>query len=383
MGHIRFLVMSVVLMAAIAAFAAGGLWMAAPFVVQGGLVVVLDAVVGDDASALASPLPVLLHALLFATLPLLLLMHLTLWWMAGSGDPLHSGAWVLHHLGWDPFAARAVTRPWHWLLAILGAGLMTASGGTNVGHELTHRTRSPFSMGWGRWLLAFSADASFSIEHVHGHHARLCTLEDPASARRGETVFWFILRSTCTQWISAWKLEAARLSRKGFAVLGWRNRFFRGVLMSAVLAGLAYAVGGARAVLLFLLVAATAKAILEAINFVEHYGLVRVPGSKVEPRHSWNSNAAMSGWILYNLVRHSDHHAEGSKPFWRLRALPDAPMLPYGYMTMLLIAFAPPLFRRLMVPRLRDWDARHANGPERALARDAGANSGWRELVEA
>ncbi len=383
MAHARFALMTLMLLLAVAGFAAGGIWMGTALIVEGGLVVLLDGLLGDDASVLEPPRPGLLDALLFSTLPLALLMNGVLWWMTGRGDGLGLGAWFRGHTAYDPFAARAATQPWHWVLAILGAALITAASATNVGHELSHRTRSPFSVLWGRWLLAFSGDASFSVEHVYGHHAKLCTLEDPASARRGETVFTFILRSTVQQWISAWQIEAARLARKGHATWGWRNLIFRGWLMSAALLGLAWSLGGPRAAAFFALVAAAAKAFLEAINFVEHYGLVRVPGSKIEPRHSWNSNAAMSGWVLYNLVRHSDHHAEGSKPFWRLRPLPEAPTLPYGYMTMLLIAGLPPLFRRLMAPRLREWDRTHANGAERALAEEASLKAGWRELLPA
>lgn len=118
---------------------------------------------------------------------------------------------------------------------------------------------------------------------------------------------------------------------------------------------------------------------LECVNYLEHYGLVRAPGSKVEPRHSWNSNAWMSSTVLYNLTRHSDHHAEGSKPFWRLRPLPDAPMLPTGYMGMILLALVPPLFRRVMEPRLRIWDRDHATAAERELARQADLRAGWIE----
>lgn len=377
MGHARFFLMSAELIGGTACFLAGGLWITVPFVFLSLFVVGLDALLGNDASTLETPHPFLLNLLLFSTLPLVLAMCVVLWWMVGTGDPLGAASWIQRQTGYDPFAARAAIYSWYWLPAMLGGGLLLSASATNVGHELSHRTRSPFSMGWARWLLAFSGDASFSIEHVHGHHARLCTLEDPASARRGERVFGFILRSTIGQWLSAWELECARLRRKGHSAWGWRNRFFRGVLMTLLLMTLAYGVGGARALLLFVLVAIIAKAFLEAINFVEHYGLARVPGTKVEPRHSWNSNAAMSGWTLYNLVRHSDHHAEGSKPFWRLRPLPGAPMLPFGYMTMLVIAFVPPLFRKLMIPRLKAWDDQHATPAERQLALEA--SRGWME----
>ena len=240
-----------------------------------------------------------------------------------------------------------------------------------------HRTRQPFHLLWGRWLLGLTFDASFAIEHVYGHHAKVSTFEDPASARRGERVYGFILRSTLGQLKSAWQIESERLRRKGFGPWAPHNRFLRGWLFSAVWMALAFIVGGWPAVAFFIVTALWGKAILEIINFVEHYGLVRLPGSRIEPRHSWNSNAWMSSTILYHLTRHSDHHAEGGKPFWRLRPLPEAPMLPAGYMGMLIVALVPPWYERLMRPRLATWDAQHADEAERTLALSENQRVGW------
>ena len=102
------------------------------------------------------------------------------------------------------------------------------------------------------------------------------------------------------------------------------------------------------------------KSWLELINYVEHYGIVRVPGAPVEPRHSWNCNRRISGYLLYNLTRHSHHHAMGEKPFWQLRAYPDTPTMPLGYLGMVLIALIPPLWDRVMIPMVLAWDARFA-----------------------
>jgi alkane 1-monooxygenase len=147
--------------------------------------------------------------------------------------------------------------------------------------------------------------------------------------------------------------------------------------MTLALLAAAFAIGQWPAVFFFTLSGLLGKAVLESVNYLEHYGLVRLPGTKVEPRHSWNSNAWMSSTVLYNLTRHSDHHAEGSKPFWRLRPMPEAPTLPTGYMGMILLALVPPLFRRAMEPRLRAWDARHASDAERALAQQESQRAGW------
>lgn len=375
MHHLRFGLMTLLLLVATLRFGHGGTWMWLPLALSGGLVVLLDLLGPQETSTFGAPKPWVLNTWLYATLPLLLLMNGVLWWMAGSGDPLHVAAQVQRLTGFDLLAARALTTRAQWFGALLGCGLITASAGTNVGHELTHRTRSAFDLIWGRWLLAFTFDTTFAIEHVHGHHARVATREDPATARRGESVYGFILRSTFQQLASAWELEARRLARKGHPTWSRHNRWLRGQLMTLALMGAAFGLGGGRALGFFIASGLLGKAVLEIVNYVEHYGLVRVPGTPVAPRHSWNSNAWMSSTVLYNLTRHSDHHAEGSKPFWRLRPLPEAPTLPTGYMGMILLTLVPPLFRRVMAPKLKAWDAAHATPAEQTLARQAEAHA--------
>jgi alkane 1-monooxygenase len=377
MAGLRFALMPLLLLAATWRLTRGGPWMWAPLLVSAGLVSLADTIGPDETSDLSDAEPWLLNLWLFLTLPLLLAMHTALWWLAGTGDALGLGAALLRVGGPDLAAARQATGPWSWLGGVLSCGFLTAAAGTTVGHELVHRTRQPFHLIWGRWLLALTFDASFAIEHVYGHHAKVSTFEDPASARRHERVYTFILRSTLGQLRSAWRIERKRLSRKSLPPWSPHNRFLRGWLFSAVWMGLAYRLGGGRAVAFFITAGLWGKAILEIINFVEHYGLVRLPGTRVEPRHSWNSNAWMSSTILYHLTRHSDHHAEGSKPFWRLRPIPEAPTLPAGYMGMLVVALVPSWYQRLMRPRLADWDAQHANEAERQVALEENRRAGW------
>ena len=377
MARLRFGLMSLLLLAATWRFTRGGAWMWAPILVSTSLVALADTIGPDETTDLSASRPWLFNLWLFLTLPFLLAMHGGLWWMAGTRDALGLGAALLKLGGPDLFAARLASGPWSWLGAALGCGFLTAAAGTTVGHELVHRTRQPFHLVWGRWLLALTFDASFAIEHVYGHHAKVATGEDPASARRGERVYGFILRSSIGQLRSAWHLEGERLARKRQSPWSAHNRFLRGWLLSAAWAGLAFLLGGWRAVAFFVASAIWGKAVLEITNFIEHYGLIRLPGTRVEPRHSWNSNAWMSSTILYHLTRHSDHHAEGGKPFWRLRPMPAAPMLPAGYMGMLIAALVPPWYRRLMVPRLAAWDAQHASAAEQVVALEENRRAGW------
>ena len=128
----------------------------------------------------------------------------------------------------------------------------------------------------------------------------------------------------------AWKIEARRLRRKGLAVWGWRNVFLRGQAMSALLLAVAYAIGGWTALGYFVACGLWGKALLEIVNYMEHYGMVRDPAVPVQPRHSWNTNRRISSWAMFNLTRHSHHHAQGEVAYQDLRPMPEAPMPPNG-----------------------------------------------------
>jgi len=119
------------------------------------------------------------------------------------------------------------------------------------------------------------------------------------------------------------------------------------------------------------------------VNYMEHYGLVRDPAEPVQPRHSWNTNRRLSCWTLFNLTRHSHHHARGSVPFHALQPMLHAPQMLGGYLATILVALLPPLWHRWMTPRLLQWDAEHANATERELARQANARSGLPALQAA
>jgi len=146
---------------------------------------------------------------------------------------------------------------------------------------------------------------------------------------------------------------------------------------------LTYWVGGFTGMLFYLFLALITKALLEAINYTEHYGLVREFGQPVCPRHSWNSNHILSGLILYNITRHSSHHEKSNIKFWKLKAYPDAPMMPLGYLGMLYLAiFLPYFYNRIMARKLIDWDENYATEGERDIALIYNKNSGISLLME-
>tara|TARA_Y100000768_G_scaffold378274_1_gene352497 strand:+ start:692 stop:1843 length:1152 start_codon:yes stop_codon:yes gene_type:complete len=239
--------------------------------------------------------------------------------------------------------------------------------GTVPGHELTHRKKKKFDMFVGNWMLAFSWDCTFAIEHVYGHHKEVCLDEDPASAKRGENIYLFLIKATYEEQISGWKLEAARLNRRNQNVFSIHNRMLVGYLRCTTITILAFMFGGMFGLLAFLLCAFAAKLLLEAINYIEHYGLVREKGKPVGMRHSWNSNHLLSSVYLCNVTRHSDHHRSTALNFWELDPChDDAPLLPYGYLSMLyLVLLTPFWYKKIMAKELSKWDQNIATEYER------------------
>lgn len=379
--YLKYFLFHAIGLMSLAFILAGGAW------VTGGLLTVLviymvgDAVCGDDTSTPAFRHPGILTFQLWMALPLLALIVFAAVWSVSPGDPLGFGAAVTGLTGYDVLAAREGTFWAHHVSTILLTGLMIGMVGTITAHELTHRTWDPVSMLIGRWLLAFSFDTIFSIEHVYGHHRYVSTIDDPATAPRGRNVYFHVVASTIKGNVSAWRIERRRLQRAGQAVFGPHNAVIRGHLMSVLLVAGAWALGGWVAAGFFVACALWGKALLEIVNYMEHYGMVRDPQTPVQPRHSWNTNKRISSWSMFNLTRHSHHHAQGEVPYQDLKPFPDAPMMISGYLTTIVVAMIPPLWHRLMTPKVLEWDRRYATPDERRLAAEANARSGIPALM--
>lgn len=335
---------------------------------------------GDDTSTPKFMHPGILTFQLWLALPLLVAIVFAGVWSVSPGDPLGFGHFVTWVTGYDVLAARDATSFGDHVSAVIITGLMIGMVGTITAHELTHRTWDPISMVIGRWLLAFSFDTTFSIEHVYGHHRYVSTVDDPATAPRGRNVYYHIVASTIKGNVSAWMIEAERLRKRHLPIFSRHNAMIRGHLMSAALVIGSYLLGGWSGALFFVVAALWGKSLLEIVNYMEHYGLVRDPKTPVQPRHSWNTNRRLSSWTMFNLTRHSHHHAEGEVPYQDLKPYPDAPLMISGYLTTIAVAMIPPLWHRLMIPKLKEWDRNFATAGERELARRANEKSGKRSL---
>jgi alkane 1-monooxygenase len=237
----------------------------------------------------------------------------------------------------------------------LAVGSVTGGLGITIAHELGHRA-APLDRAIAKALLVAVCDGSFLVEHIRGHHVRVGTPDDPATAPRGMSVYRFIVRSTVGSFVHAWRLEALRLAQRGRSPWHPANWVLTSSLLSLALLFACIAVAGAKGGVLFVLQSAWAIVLLETINYIEHYGLMRrrVNGryEPVREEHSWDADFVVSNWVLFNLQLHADHHAHMRKPFEQLRAVRHAPQLPAGYPAMLLAAWVPPLWFALMDERI-------------------------------
>lgn len=242
-----------------------------------------------------------------------------------------------------------------------GMGVMSGTIGINYSHELMHQ-RSRLERWLGDLLLATVLYSHFRSEHLRVHHLYVGTPRDAVTARYNENFHRFFPRVLREGLWSAFRAERAMLARKG---LPWHHRsnpFWRYWALQASMILIAFALGGWAGLLLFAFQAIVAIWQLELVNYIEHYGLTRrhLGDGRYEhvlPRHSWNAAHRASNWLLINLQRHSDHHYKPDRRFPLLQTYgtDDAPQLPYGYPLMTLAALIPPLWRRMMNPRVRAW----------------------------
>lgn len=251
--------------------------------------------------------------------------------------------WQVAHANWTLI---------EWVGCTLSMGILCGSYGINVAHELGHRS-DPLSRWAAKALLLSSLYMHFFIEHNRGHHAKVATEEDPASARLGESFYAFWCRSVKGGFISAWQLEARRLERKSLSAWTWNNQALRFITIQAAFIMTLTILFGGFIALSFIAVAVLGFSLLEAVNYIEHYGLQRQKNERgryetVTPAHSWNADYPVSRMLLFELSRHSDHHAHPRRNYAQLRHFAESYQLPTGYPGMIVLALFPFIYRPLM-----------------------------------
>ncbi len=245
---------------------------------------------------------------------------------------------------------------WYELIGFTASvGLLSGGIGITLAHELMHK-KSREEQFLSKLLLSMVCYGHFAIEHVRGHHLRVATPEDPASARLGESLYQFLPRTLIGSLRSAWHLEKNRLTQKNNPIWSKNNQFWWIVGAPILYSFAAFLVAGAVGLGFFLGQAVVAVFMLELVNYIEHYGLQRQKLANgryepVSPHHSWNANHWLSNMILFHLQRHSDHHTYGGRPYQILRHIDESPQLPSGYLGMMFVALFPPVWHRIMDKR--------------------------------
>ena len=239
---------------------------------------------------------------------------------------------------------------------ISSMGLMCGVLGINIGHELGHRSNR-FERCIGELLLLSSLENHFLPYHNRGHHTNVGTKSDPATARRDEWLFVFWFRSQIGSYIQAWQIEITRMKIMKKHAYSLENKMIQYTLLHSLFLGSIYAYFGLTVLIYFLFAALVGILLLETVNYIEHYGLYRQQREngnyeQVKRKHSWNSNHVIGRAVLFELSRHSDHHFKADRPYQLVETSDDSPVMPTGYPGMMVLAFIPPLFFKVMNHRV-------------------------------
>ncbi len=369
MQYLKYYISPLTLVLALYTCTLGPLYPTAFFIGISLFIILGDIMIKEDSMEASHQNQFILNLPMYINLPLILLLVFMTVFVISSNPSVELAQRLKTIIGVDLMALNRSVHPLDKISLVALTSLFIGVMGTVPGHELVHRIKNKFDMFMGNWLLAISWDCAFAIEHVYGHHKNVGLESDPATAKRGENLYRFILRAIIKEQKDAWIIENSRLRKTHHSIFSIKNRMVIGHIRSGSIAFIAYLVGGLSGVLIFILCAFIAKCLLEVINYTEHYGLVRVPGQPVKPHHSWNTNSAISSMYLYNVTRHSSHHEKSHLKYWELKSYPNAPTMPQGYLSMLYLAiFLPWLYHKVMAPRLIDWDRNYASKEEQKIA---------------
>ena len=357
MDYLRYYLNLIVPISAIAGFTLGGQWVWLGFSTIV-LVIVADLLSPQDYAPRNMNSPALADSVIWVQSAFVLIAYGVFLWRMHDGFAQSGGALALAWLG-------------------AGLSLLWVSLIPNVGsaHELMHR-KGPLAKWSGRIMFAIAGAPNRDLSHVTSHHLYFDTDRDHDTGRRGETVYEFVPRCFWGNTVEEYQLEKARVEATGHSVWGWHSQIFWSLVMVAAIVGLCGIVGGPVAALISALVMVVARLLGEALNFLQHYGLVREPGTPIESRHTWNHLSAVTRIIGLEITNHVNHHQDPDVPFYRLQPHPEGPQM-RNILLWGIAAFIPPLWTRLIQKKLKEWDENHATPRERALAAEANARANW------
>ena len=237
-------------------------------------------------------------------------------------------------------------------------GILLATNAINVAHELGHRM-SKLETTLSKLLLIPCLYMHFYLEHNLGHHKNVATPEDPATSKFNQNLYSFWITSVFNQYINAWKIQKEILKRNGHNFFSLKNEMLFYIVIQFTYLFVVFILFNLYGLLFAIILGIQAFLFLETINYIEHYGLLRkkLPSGRyerVQPHHSWNSNHLIGRIVLYELTRHSDHHFKSSKKYQVLENKKNSPQLPFGYPSCIILAFIPPLWFKIINPRLKN-----------------------------
>lgn len=370
LAHLRFTVQNALLASSVVGLLMGGAWVWAPFVITVVLVNIVDAVCGPDRVKDREP-PLAMHRVMLLIGAFLLALNTVLFASYfTAGDPLGLVV-ALKSVGIDFDAARSSTSSLDLLAGVVALGFYYSVGMSSC-HDLSHCVDSRFKVFVSRWISALILDPWFLIHHAAVHHRYLGLACDPATPRRGMSLYGFVARAAPSNTAFCSTFERDRLARQGRSYWTWKNRFLTGWGIVAAVVGGVFIIGGPKATAAFLASAAIGRLLLDSSAYIQHYGLLRVEGEPVDQRLSWNVYCVGTNALLNDIGRHADHHEHPSKPSVALSVNPGGPELHLGYLSLIGMTLIPPLFHWIMKPKLEEWDRKFATEAELAYMRANG-----------
>jgi alkane 1-monooxygenase len=308
---------------------------------------------------------------LLADVPLYLHVILVGALVASAAWRVHRSAALAEPLGPAGLAGCALTLAWLGVLPNIA-----------IAHELIHR-RDRFHRFLGFLCSVAIGDPLRRLGHLRGHHVKVGRADDSDTARRGESIYAFLFRAAVSGTLEGYVSEKSRLAKLGLSVFSWQSDVVRSLLFTVATAALIGALAGPLALGVVLAGFGLSRLLLEAFNYLQHYGLVRAPGTRYDRRHVWSHLTPVVRAAGLEITNHVHHHLKPDDPYYVLVPDPEAPQMPSALLCFM-AALIPPLFERaIAMPRLREWDRLHATPEERMLAAAANATAGWPAWGEA
>jgi hypothetical protein len=364
--NIRYFIAPLLILSSVFGVIAGGAWVWTGVALLG-IGIIVDTLTkkqtpgaGFDEDGASYAIPGLQNGVMYGMLGAFILLQIVLAWRVWE----YVNAIPIIESSLLGFAIQSGITGSQLIGACLSSGIF-AGIGIIYGHELAHT--KGFSFVIARWMMALSGKAHFCYAHVYNHHLELGHKDDPATAPRGRSIYAHLPLSGLGQSKFLFNMEKQRLQRLDKSFLSWQNRWIRGYAMSFPTVLLFWFAGGWIGMAALGALWLVANFELEALNYLEHYGLIREKGQPIDYRHSWDNNTAFTSWFFIEIGRQGDHHDRGETHFWELDDV-GAPNCGRGYFSLFALTLIPSIWHKYMDEQLGKWDKEMASEGELKIA---------------